>query len=148
MIHLYHRNTRRYGGYIVHFGVALVVIGILGTPFNKEVEKEMGFGDKLTIVPTPWSASPSRKTTIQLRQRVGDHQRIPRRQADHDYVPERRFYKASGQPQTLPRIYPSFREDFFLVSDLYLVYEARTKPLDAPSSKPTSIRWYRGFGSA
>src|SRR6202790_2121324 len=32
MIQLCRRNTRRYGGYIVHFGVALVVIGILGTP--------------------------------------------------------------------------------------------------------------------
>jgi len=31
--------------------VALVVIGILGTPFNKEVEKEMGFGDKIYIGP-------------------------------------------------------------------------------------------------
>ena len=51
MMRLYHRNTRRYGGYIVHFGVALVVIGILGTPFNKEVEKEMGFGDKINIGP-------------------------------------------------------------------------------------------------
>ena len=35
MVHLWHRNTRRYGGYIVHFGVALVFIGILGTPFNQ-----------------------------------------------------------------------------------------------------------------
>src|SRR6266705_4519146 len=51
MLHLWHRNTRRYGGYVVHFGVALVVIGILGTPFNKEVEKEMGFGDKIDIGP-------------------------------------------------------------------------------------------------
>jgi cytochrome c-type biogenesis protein CcmF len=31
MVHLFHRNTRRYGGYIVHFGVAVVIIGILGT---------------------------------------------------------------------------------------------------------------------
>src|SRR5229473_2910561 len=31
MLQLCHRNTRRYGGYIVHFGVALVVIGLLGT---------------------------------------------------------------------------------------------------------------------
>src|SRR6476646_707433 len=36
MVHLWHRNTRRYGGYIVHFGVAVVIIGILGTPFNRE----------------------------------------------------------------------------------------------------------------
>src|SRR5262249_17862196 len=42
MLHLCHRNTRRYGGYIVHFGVAIVVIGVLGTPFNQDVEKEMG----------------------------------------------------------------------------------------------------------
>src|SRR5450432_4329109 len=27
MVHLFHRNTRRYGGYIVHFGVAVVIIG-------------------------------------------------------------------------------------------------------------------------
>ena len=51
MLQLSRRNTRRYGGYIVHFGVALVVIGILGTPFNKEVEKEMAFGDKINIGP-------------------------------------------------------------------------------------------------
>src|SRR6202166_4056861 len=51
MVHLWHRNTRRYGGYVVHFGVALVFIGILGTPFNREAEKEMGFGDKLALGP-------------------------------------------------------------------------------------------------
>src|SRR5437868_6699906 len=51
MLHLWHRNTRRYGGYIVHFGVAIVVIGILGTPFNQEAEKEMGYGDKVSLVP-------------------------------------------------------------------------------------------------
>ncbi len=51
MVHLFHRNTRRYGGYIVHFGVAVVIIGILGTPFNQDKEKEMGFGDKMTIGP-------------------------------------------------------------------------------------------------
>ena len=51
MVHLCHRNTRRYGGYIVHFGVAVVIIGILGTPFNRDKEKEMGFGDKMTIGP-------------------------------------------------------------------------------------------------
>ncbi|MGH9537367.1 MAG: heme lyase CcmF/NrfE family subunit, partial [Terriglobales bacterium] len=51
IVHLWHRNTRRYGGYIVHFGVAVVIIGILGTPFNQDKEKEMGYGDKMTIGP-------------------------------------------------------------------------------------------------
>src|ERR1700676_5024286 len=44
LVHLFHRNTRRYGAYIVHFGVAVVIIGILGTPFNQDKEKEMVFG--------------------------------------------------------------------------------------------------------
>jgi cytochrome c-type biogenesis protein CcmF len=49
--------------------------------------------------------------------------------------PERRFYKASGQPQTLPRIYPSFREDFLLVTDVYLVYEGKNETTGKPIIK-------------
>jgi len=30
MVQLTHRNTRRYGGYIVHFGVVVVIIGFAG----------------------------------------------------------------------------------------------------------------------
>src|SRR5690349_4936495 len=51
MHHLWHRNTRRYGGYIVHFGVAVVVIGMLGSAFNHDIEKEMGYGDKMSLGP-------------------------------------------------------------------------------------------------
>src|SRR5258708_11316135 len=51
MLQLCHRNTRRYGGYIVHFGVALVVIGILGTPLNREGEKQKGFCDQISLGP-------------------------------------------------------------------------------------------------
>jgi cytochrome c-type biogenesis protein CcmF len=49
--------------------------------------------------------------------------------------PERRFYKASQQPQTVPRIYPSFREDFLLVTDVYLVYEGRNEETGRPIIK-------------
>ena len=49
--------------------------------------------------------------------------------------PERRFYKSSGQPQTLPRIYPSFKEDFLLVTDLYLVYEGINETTGRPIIK-------------
>ena len=38
IVQLGHRNTRRYGGYIVHFGVVLVMIGFAGSPFNQEKE--------------------------------------------------------------------------------------------------------------
>src|SRR5579864_2280362 len=51
MVQLTHRNTRRYGGYIVHFGVIVVLIGFAGAAFNQDKEKEMGYGDKMTIGP-------------------------------------------------------------------------------------------------
>jgi cytochrome c-type biogenesis protein CcmF len=43
------RNTRRYGGYVVHFGMVLIFIGIAGIPFNRDIQKEMAIGDTLTI---------------------------------------------------------------------------------------------------
>ena len=51
MYHLTRRNMRRYGGYIVHFGVILACIGIAGQAFNQSKEQEMAQGDKLQIGP-------------------------------------------------------------------------------------------------
>ncbi|MGA7687040.1 MAG: heme lyase CcmF/NrfE family subunit [Terriglobales bacterium] len=136
MLQLSRRNTRRYGGYIVHFGVALVVIGILGTPFNKEVEKEMAFGDKINIGPY---------TLVCQSYTQDDNPNYANEWAIINVYrggklittmyPERRFYKASNQPQTLPRIYPSFRQDLFLVNDVYLVYEGKNDTTGRPIIK-------------
>jgi cytochrome c-type biogenesis protein CcmF len=45
------RNTRRYGGYIVHFGIVVLLTGIAGGAFNQSVEQEMSFGDTISIGP-------------------------------------------------------------------------------------------------
>ena len=45
------RNTRRYGGYVVHFGMVLVFIGIAGSAFNKDIQMDMAPGQTLTIGP-------------------------------------------------------------------------------------------------
>ena len=49
MVQLTHRNTRRYGGYIVHFGVVLVMIGFSGSALNQDKEAELGYGDHMQI---------------------------------------------------------------------------------------------------
>jgi cytochrome c-type biogenesis protein CcmF len=124
MIHLWHRNTRRYGGYIVHFGVAVVVIGILGAAFNKDVEKEMAFGDKMSLGPYTLvcqSYTQDDNPNASSEWAVMDLYRGDRKLTT--LYPERRVYKASNQPQTIPRIYPTLTEDFLLVSDVYVVYE-------------------------
>jgi cytochrome c-type biogenesis protein CcmF len=136
MVHLWHRNTRRYGGYIVHFGVAMVVIGILGTPFNKEAEKEMGFGDKMTIGPyTLVCQSYTQDDNPNFTNEWAIINVFRGGKQVTTLYPERRFYKASQQTQTMPRIYPSVKEDLFLVSDLYLVYEGINQDTGRPIIK-------------
>jgi cytochrome c-type biogenesis protein CcmF len=49
IIELTHRNTRRYGGYLVHMGIVLAFIGFTGHAFNKNEVKELDVGDSMKI---------------------------------------------------------------------------------------------------
>ena len=130
MMQLWHRNTRRYGGYIVHFGVALVFIGILGTPFNREAEKEMAFGDSLELGPYrlvcqsyTQEENPNYSSDLAIIQIFKGG-----RQIDTLY-PESRFYTASQQQQHVPAIRSTFDRD------LYVVYEGQNQDTGHPIIK-------------
>jgi cytochrome c-type biogenesis protein CcmF len=130
MVRLWHRNTRRYGGYIVHFGVALVFLGILGTPFNREAEKEMAFGDKMALGPYTLlcrsytqEENPNYSSDLAIIQIFkGD------KQIDTLY-PESRFYTASQQQQHVPAIRSTLAED------IYVVYEGQNQDTGRPIIK-------------
>ena len=47
--HLVDRNRRRYGGYIVHFGVVLLFLGFTGNAFNTEVQGELKYMDEMDV---------------------------------------------------------------------------------------------------
>ncbi|UCG51852.1 MAG: heme lyase CcmF/NrfE family subunit [Candidatus Latescibacterota bacterium] len=49
LFNLVAKNKRRYGGYIVHFGIVLLFIGFSGAAFNQEAQGELGEGDSITI---------------------------------------------------------------------------------------------------
>jgi len=135
MMHLWHRNTRRYGGYIVHFGVAVVIIGILGTPFNRDVEKEMGFGDKMALGPfTLVCQSYTQDDTPNSANEWAIINVLRGNEQITTMYPERRLYKASSQPQTLPRIFEVYPYPL-LVNDLYVVYEGRNEETGRPIIK-------------
>jgi len=51
MVLLTRRNTRRYGGYIIHFGIVVLFIGIAGGAFNRAVEMEMATDSSFNIGP-------------------------------------------------------------------------------------------------
>jgi cytochrome c-type biogenesis protein CcmF len=49
MVELTHRNTRRYGGYLVHMGIVLMFIGFTGHAFNQNEVKELDNGDSMQV---------------------------------------------------------------------------------------------------
>jgi cytochrome c-type biogenesis protein CcmF len=118
MVQLTHRNTRRYGGYIVHFGVVVVIVGVAGVAFNQDKEQEMAYGDKMAIGPYTLVCrsytsddSPNYESEWAVLDVYKNGQQIDQ------LTPERRFYKASQQTSTMPFIRSSLKED------LYVVYE-------------------------
>ncbi len=130
MVTITRRNTRRYGGYLVHFGVILIVIGFAGLPFNQDKEQEMGFGDKMQIAGYTLicqSYTQDDKPNYSSEWAVMDVYRNGRH-IDTMY-PERRFYKASEQTATM------VANRSRLGRDLYLVYTGRNQDTGKPIIK-------------
>jgi cytochrome c-type biogenesis protein CcmF len=130
MVQLAHRNTRRYGGYIVHFGVIVIMIGFAGSVFNRDKEQEMGFGDKMTI---------GAYTLVCQSYTQDDNPNYGSEWAVMNVFkggkqiatlnPERRFYKASQQTSTMVANRSTPQED------LYVVYEGQNLDTGRPIIK-------------
>ncbi len=124
------RNTRRYGGYIIHIGVVIVVIGLAGQAFNRSTSEEMGLHSKLTIGPylldcigftQDSNANYNSEYALLNVYRDGKY--------EFQMAPEKRLYLASGQPQTMVAIHslPTW--------DLYVVYEGTNPDTGRPIIK-------------
>jgi len=139
MVQLTHRNTRRYGGYIVHFGVVVVIIGFAGYAFNQDKEQEMGYGDTMklgsyTLVcrsftqddnansADEWAVIDVYKDVTSLTRGgpIG-YRFITENKMIDTMTPVRQVFKASRQPSTKPDIRSTLKED------LYLVYEGQNE---------------------
>jgi cytochrome c-type biogenesis protein CcmF len=124
------RNTRRYGGYIIHFGIVVLFIGVAGSAFNQSKELEMSFGDSLQIgsyklVCQSYSqdSNPNYDTDYALLDVFHNGRRVTQ------LSPERRFYNASQQTSTIVAIHST------LARDLYVVFEGRNPETDKPIIK-------------
>jgi cytochrome c-type biogenesis protein CcmF len=130
MMLLGHRNTRRYGGYVVHIGMALIFIGVLGTPLNRTAEKEMGYGDKIEIGPyTLVSRSFTQDETANYSSSIAILDVYRGGKMITTLYPESRFFTATQQPQHMPSVYSPLRED------LYLVFEGQNQDTGRPIIK-------------
>jgi len=130
MVQLTRRNTRRYGGYIVHLGVVIVIVGFAGAAFNQDKEQELGYGDRMQIGPYTLIC---RSYTQDDRPNYSSEWAILDVQKNGKQIrtmyPERRFYKASEQTATIVANYSTIRED------LYLVYAGQNPDTHRPIIK-------------
>jgi cytochrome c-type biogenesis protein CcmF len=110
------RNTRRYGGYVVHLGIVFLFIGFAGLAFKTQAKGLMREGDLLRV----------RNYLLRCDGLVsGDTPNYEYTRAlitvtkdGHAFTsmhPEKRFYKASQQPTSYVSIHPTLSEDLYVV---------------------------------
>ena len=121
------RNTRRYGGYIVHMGMVLIFVGLAGAAFNRDVQKEMQIGSSLAIgrynlILQSFDSKPEKNYTAErmIVEVMRDNKPLMM------LYPERRFFPSSEQSGTMVAIYSTLRED------LYVVYAGQSPDNQTP----------------
>jgi cytochrome c-type biogenesis protein CcmF len=121
------RNTRRYGGYIVHMGMVLIFVGLAGAAFNRDVQKDMQTGSTMQIgqyklLLQGFDSKPEKNYTSErmIVEVWRDNKPLMM------LYPERRFFQTNEQSGTMVAIYSTLRED------LYVVYAGQNPETQAP----------------
>jgi cytochrome c-type biogenesis protein CcmF len=115
VVELTHRNTRRYGGYLVHMGIVLMFVGFTGAAFNQSRVDEMKAGDSVTLGAYRLSVKATHE---------GENDNYLWQSAAVDVSkngeflgtlsPEERVYKASRQPTHEVALRQRLNEDLYL----------------------------------
>ena len=121
------RNTRRYGGYIVHFGMIVIFIGIMGSAFNKDVERQMHVGDTMTIGPYSLVVQNyDEDTNANYDAQRATMEVFRDGKSVMMLYPERRTYSASQVTETIVAVESS------PLRDLYVVYSGISPDTNQP----------------
>ena len=127
---LIRRNTRRYGGYIIHIGVVIVVVGLCGSAFNRNEERELALHGTLPIGPyTLECVGFTQDSNANYNSEYALLDVYKNGKKLFQMSPEKRVYLASEQPQTMVAIHsvPGW--------DLYVVYEGTNPDSGQPIIK-------------
>ena len=121
------RNTRRYGGYIVHFGMVLIFIGVAGSAFNQDIQMEMAPGQSLTIGPyTVLCQNFDRTANNNFESERATLEIFRNGKSEMMLYPERRFFIASQVSETMVAV------QSLPTHDLYIVYAGRSPETQRP----------------
>jgi cytochrome c-type biogenesis protein CcmF len=121
------RNTRRYGGYIVHFGMIVIFIGIAGSAFNQDVERQMHVGESVNIGPyTILVQNFDQTSTPNYDADRATLEVFRNGKSEMMLYPEHRMYLASQVPETIVAVESS------PLRDLYVVYPGPSPDTNQP----------------
>jgi cytochrome c-type biogenesis protein CcmF len=123
LLTLLRRNQRRYGGYIVHAGVVILMLGISGAAFNEEKLQNVSPGDSATI--QDFRIHYLTAEAIPAQHYGGAKARLALYRGGNEdgtgekplatMTPEKRIYWLEQQPNSIPSIYSSWREDVYVI---------------------------------
>ena len=110
------RNTRRYGGYIIHLGIVLLFVGFAGQAFQTEAKGLLNEGDTMRV--DDYVLRCQRVTSGEAPNYI--YQRIElavvkNGRALGTLQPERRFFPASQQSTSIVAIKTRLDEDLYAV---------------------------------
>lgn len=116
LLTLLSRNQRRYGGYIVHAGFVILMLGISGAAFNEEKIINIRPGDFASI--RDFRLEYLTANAIPAQHYGGARARVALFKNDQPLAvmtPEKRMYWLEQQPSSIPSIYSSWREDLYVI---------------------------------
>lgn len=110
------RNRRRYGGYIIHMGIVMMIVGITGSNvYNIEYTKTVRPGESIEIAGYKMTYNGLQENKRNNTEIVYANTQLTKDgQFLYNLHVEKVFYPTSEQPSTEPAIYSTWAEDFYV----------------------------------
>jgi cytochrome c-type biogenesis protein CcmF len=123
LLKLIGRNRRRYGGYMIHLGVILVAIGVIGSrAYQVETQRNLAVGETMTISSSLVGTydltyrglrdapSPDDRLITQATLEISHNGRPA-----GELSPTREFFVVQQQPMTIPDKRSSLQDDLYVI---------------------------------
>ncbi|MGQ4807092.1 Cytochrome c-type biogenesis protein CcmF [Candidatus Entotheonellaceae bacterium PAL068K] len=117
LVSLVRRNRQRYGGYIIHFGVVLIFVGITGSAaYQVEQNVVLRPGERATVGPFVLQYDTLQRLVQPTHESFVATLRVSRDgQPVTTLHPEKRLYFAQNQPTTEVALRTSLLEDLYII---------------------------------
>ncbi len=112
------RDRRRYGGYMIHFGVVLMALGVIGIEmFQTETQATVGLGEQVVLENysitydslAEFDTNDNRNVARAVVSVYEDGEKVG------ELYPRRDFFYESRQPMTIPGVRSTMGDDFYVL---------------------------------